>query len=84
MDSVFTHTSIEITFDAEMRPETIDNACLLEPYVPGIFEWTDDNRKVIFKPRYPLQAQTYYTVNVTQNVKNYYGIYAGGGFCLYL
>lgn len=74
MDSVFTHSSIEITFDAEMRPETIDNAFLLEPYVPGSFEWLNDNKKVIFKPKYPLQAQTYYTVNVTQNVKNYYGI----------
>ena len=74
MDSVFTHTSIEITFDAEMRPETIENAFLVEPDAPGSFEWQDDNRKVIYKPKYPLQAETYYTVNVTQNVQNYYGI----------
>jgi len=73
-DSVFTHTDIYFEFDAKMRRQNTEDAFSITPPVEGMFKWENDDRKLLFVPAHPLIADTLYTVRLSANAENSYGV----------
>ncbi len=68
--SLLPTTSLTITFDQPMDPESAQDAFSLEPAVPGTFRWNQDYTQMTFVPEGPgYEPGTTYTLRLAAGVK---------------
>jgi hypothetical protein len=63
-----------------MLPATVESAFLIQPALPGSFEWTDDGRAFRFRPEGPLNRLTNYTVRILGTAQDETGATLDGDF----
>lgn len=70
-------SNIEINFDISMNTSITQSSISISPSISGSYEWSENNRKVVFTPNVNLQAGTEYTVTVAATAQSVFGVSTG-------
>lgn len=79
-DSVNPAASIVIDFTRPMNISSVQSAFTILPNAAGNFSWSNDNKKLTFKPTSPLQGATVYNVTVGASALSIWNVPLGSDF----
>ncbi len=82
-NNILVGKNIEITFSEPMNKASVEENFLINPNLPGLFTWTDDNLKVVFNPDRYLFFGTRYQVKILKEAKSKEGISLSDDFLFY-
>ena len=79
-DSVRVQDYIAISFNFPMRKQATEEAFSIQPNVTGSFDWAADSSSFVFMPDSNLTPKTKYTVTVSTQAQNAYGVHLAAPF----
>ncbi len=69
-DSIPIDRNVEIVFDQAMNRDAVRKAFTIEPQAEGNFQWYDGDTRLVFNPDSLLQANTHYTITLSDSALN--------------
>lgn len=75
-----TNAPIQIVFNRPMNRTAVEEAWLVQPGRDGTIEWSDDNRRLTFRPLEPWDPKTNYTVRIRGTARDFEGQALDGNF----